>query len=116
MNLNDLPKTFALANEFKEGDLLIGGTRDDQLRKEAREQLASLRIGEISKAALVEDQVTEALHRSLVPELHDELARLTVDELKRILLGAGAAAWAQRYRDGLASEVIAAVAKLMTND
>ena len=116
MNLNELTKTFALANEFKEGDLSVGGTRDDQLRKEAREKLASLRIQEITTGALVEDQVTDTLHRSLDAAHSDELARLTVAELKRILLGAGAAAWVRRYSNGLASEVIAAVAKVMTNE
>ncbi len=116
MNLNELTKTFALANEFKEGDLSVGGTRDEHVRNEAREALASLRLGEITKAAFVEDQITERLHRSLDSELTDEMARLTVSDLKRILLGTDAGAWARRYGDGLASEVIAAVAKLMTND
>lgn len=116
MNLKDLTRIFALANEFKEGDLSVGATRDDQLRSEAREELASLRLGEITKAAFVDDQVTETLHCSLDSELRDGLARLTVGELKRILLGSGRAAWVRRYCDGLASEVIAAVAKVMTND
>jgi ethanolamine ammonia-lyase large subunit len=116
MNLQALTKTFVLANEFKEGDMSVGGTRDENERKEAREELSSLRLGKITKAAFVEDQLTETLHRSLDSELADELAGLSVSELKRILLGADAAAWTRRYRDGLASEVIAAVAKLMTND
>jgi ethanolamine ammonia-lyase large subunit len=116
MKLKELTQTFALANDFKEGDLPVGGTRDQQLRTEAREELASLRLGEITNAVFVEDQVTETLHRSLDWEHADELARLSVGELKRILLGTGGAAWARRYGDGLASEVIAAVAKLMTND
>ena len=112
----ELTKTLALANEFKEGDLSVGGTRDEHVRKEAREALASLRLGDINNAVLVEDQVTETLHRSLDSELMGELVHLTIGELKRILLGAEAAAWVRRYSDGLASEVIAAVAKLMTND
>jgi ethanolamine ammonia-lyase large subunit len=115
MNLNELIKIFALANEFKEGDQSVGGTRDDQLRAEARKELASLRLGEITNAVFVEDQVSEILHRSLDPEHTDELARLTVEELKGILLGPNVAAWARRYRDGLSSETIAAVAKVMTN-
>ncbi len=116
MHLNELTKIFALANEFKEGDVCVGGTRDDHLRTEAREELASLRLGEITNAVFVEDQVTETLHRSLDSELKDTLARLNVGDLKRILLGTDAAAWARLYRDGLASEVIAAVAKVMTSD
>ena len=116
MNLSELTKTFALANEFKEGDLSVGGTRDQQLRTEARAELASLRLGEISSCAFVQDQITETLQRSRDPRHKDELARLTVGDLKNILLGANGAAWARLYRDGLASEAIAAVAKIMTND
>lgn len=116
LNLNELTQTFALANEFKEGDLLVGGTRDEQVRKEAREALASIRLGEIAKTALVEDQVTEALGRAIDTQRSNELSRLTVGELKQILLAADAASWARRYRDGLTSEAIAATAKLMTND
>jgi ethanolamine ammonia-lyase large subunit len=116
MNLSALTKTFALANEFKEGDLSVGGTRDEQLRAEARAELASLRLGDISKAVFVQDQITETLQRSRNAEHTDQLARLTVGDLKNILLGSNGASWARLYRDGLASEVIAAVAKLMTND
>ena len=116
MTLEDLIQTFTLANDFKEGDLLVGGTRDDQTRKEAREALASLQLGEIAKAAFVQDQVTEVLGRAMDSELSNELSCLTVGEVKQLLLTADGAAWAQRYRDGLTSEAIAAVAKLMTNE
>lgn len=115
MNLNELSRLFALANEFKEGDLSVGGTRDDQLRAEAREELASLRIGEITNAVFVEDQITESIHRAVDSEYKAELDRLTLLDLKRILLGPDVAAWAPRYRDSLSSETIAAVAKVMTN-
>jgi len=115
MNLNELTKLFTLANEFKEGDLPVGGTRDVQLRAEARKEIESLRVKEIIDHVFVEDQVTDTLHRSLDPELTGELARLTVADLKRILLGTNAAVWARRYSGGLSSETIAAVAKVMTN-
>ena len=116
MNHNELTKTFALANDFKEGDLTVGGTRDDQLRSEARTELASMRLGAIANAGFVEDQVTETLHRSLDSKLADGLAHLTVDDLKQILLSPQAPAWTSHHADGLASEVVAAVAKVMTND
>jgi ethanolamine ammonia-lyase large subunit len=115
MNLNELTRLFALANEFKEGDLSVGGTRDDQLRAEAREELASLRIGDITNAVFVEDQISESIHRTVDSEHKADLDRLTVQDLKRILLGSNVAAWARRYRDSLSSETIAAVAKVMTN-
>lgn len=116
MNISELLKTFVLANDFKEGDMSVGGTRDDQLRKEARKQLESLSLGDIAKAVFVDDQVTETLQRSLDPKIKRELARFTVADLKQILLAPRAAEWTRRHRDGLSSEAIAAVAKVMTND
>lgn len=116
MTKNELLQIFALANEFKEGDLAVGGTRDDRMREEAREALASLTIGEITRTAFVEDQITEVLHRSLDKEITRELADVTVGGLKQTLLGPNVATWVTRYADGLASEAIAAAAKLMTDD
>ena len=55
----DLRLTFVLANEFKEGDLLVGGVDDDQVRNEARRSLGALRLSEIVPAAFVDDGVTE---------------------------------------------------------
>jgi ethanolamine ammonia-lyase large subunit len=116
MNRQELLQIFALANEFKEGDLPLGGTADDALRGQARTQLCGLRLGEITGTTLVEDEVSEALARSLNTILAAEISHLTVNELKAILLGPGAQAWARRYRDGLASEAIGAVVKVMTNE
>ena len=86
---NQLSQIFVLANEFKEGDLNVGGTRDDHIRREARDALAALSLGEIARAEFVEDQVTEALHRSLDPQLAGKVAHLTVAELRQILLVPG---------------------------
>lgn len=116
MNNRELARLLAQANDFKEGDLLVGGTRDEQERKEARERLSSLRLEEITSTMLIEDGVSEALTRSVSPRLASEMSRLTVNDLKRILLGPDLSAWIKQYRDGLASEVIAAVVKVMTND
>ncbi len=117
MNRQELLGTFALAGEFKEGDLVVGGTRDDRLRSEARRRLANLRLGEIARTSLVEDDVSELLARFADKNLVREIASLTVGSAKRMLLASGSAElWLQRYRDGLTSEMIAAVIKLMTND
>ena len=109
----DLRQTFVLANEFKEGDLLVGGADDARVRHEARRSLESLRLAEIGPA-FVDDGVTEALERSLhAPSLAD-ISGLTVGRLKQILLSPDGAAWIRRYRDGLRSEAIAAVVKVMS--
>lgn len=115
MTKMELAQILARANEFKEGDLLVGGTRDEQERKESRERLSTLRLGEIASVALIEDGISKALTRSISPRLASEISRLSVNDLKRILLGPDAVAWANQYRDGLRSEVIAAVVKVMTN-
>src|SRR6187397_2866098 len=101
---NQLSQIFVLANEFKEGDLNVGGTRDDHVRREARAALAALSLGDIARADFVEDQVTEALHRSLDPQLAGAVAHLTVADLKRILFSPQGASWIEHHRDGLCSE------------
>ena len=107
-------QTFVLANEFKEGDLLVGGA-DDAARARARRADRSRRFASArSVRSFVDDGVTEALERSLhAPSLAD-ISGLTVGRLKQILLSPDGAAWIRRYRDGLRSEAIAAVVKVMT--
>jgi ethanolamine ammonia-lyase large subunit len=112
----ELRRTFALANEFKEGDLLVGGTRDESARAAAREALGALKLGALGGGALVGDGVSEALAASLDSRLAAEIAGLTVGGLKAVLLGRGGAEWVRRYGEGLSSEAVAAVVKLLTNE
>jgi len=112
----ELLRIFALANEFKEGDLLVGGTRDETLRAAARAEVGALTLGALNGAALVEDGVSEALAGSLDARLAAEISHLTVGGLKGILLSGGGAEWVRRYGEGLSSEAVAGVVKLMTND
>ena len=116
MARDQLSQIFVLANEFKEGDLNFGGTRDDHIRREARDAVAALLLGDIARAEFVEDQVTEALHRSLDPQLAGKVAHLTNAELKRTLLSPQGASWIEHYRNGVSSEAAAAVVKIMSNE
>lgn len=116
MQRPELLTTLVLANAFKEGDLTLGGSRDEQVRTEARQALAALRMRDIMRTPCVDDGVSDALHRALNPTLAHDIEHLTIAEVRRILLGSHGAQWAQHYRDGLASEVIAAVVKVMTNE
>jgi ethanolamine ammonia-lyase large subunit len=116
MSRQEMIQTFVLANEFKEGDLSLGGTMDEGVRREARASLCALRLGDITRTLFVEDALSEALSRSLNTATAAEISHLTVAGLKSILLSAEGAAWAQRYRDGLSSESVAAVVKVMTNE
>ena len=104
------------ANEFKEGDLLVGGTRDELERKDARQILSTLRLGDFSKVDIVEDAVSEALTKSLNTNAAAEISHLTLGQLQRILLAKNGSDWIHGYSDGLTSEQIACVVKLMTNE
>ena len=115
MRREELLQVLVRANEFKDGDLLVGGTRDEAERREAREILSSLRLREIASTPLVDDCVTEALNRSVHPQLAFGHSAITVGELKQVLLGPAGGEWAARYGDGLSSEQIAAVVKLMSD-
>src|ERR1044071_3760239 len=116
MSRNQPTQIFVLANEFKEGDLNVGGTRDDHIRRQARDTLAAVTLGDIARSDFVEDQVTEALHRSLDPQLASKVAHITVADFKRILLSPQGASWIEHHRDGVSSEAAAAVVKIMTNE
>jgi len=116
MEAAGLALAMARANEFKEGDLGIGGTRDDDERREARSALSGVRLEDLGPASLIDDGVSEALASSLDRGLAAELSRLTVAGLKTRLLGPDGATWSGHYSPGLPSEAIAAAVKLMTDD
>ena len=61
--MNDWRLTLALANAFKEGDLSLGGTRDDTVRAEARRAILGTSLRTIRTTTLVEDGVSEAVTR-----------------------------------------------------
>ena len=111
-----LRRTFILANAFKEGDLPLGGSRDEAVRADARQQLLACRIGDIRRATFVDDGVTVALESARDRTKDSELDSLTVRQLAETLLSSTGQSWARRYRDALSSETIAAIAKVMTDD
>jgi ethanolamine ammonia-lyase large subunit len=116
MNYQEIITTFTLSNEFKEGDLLVGGTQDPAERHDARQRLAALRVSDIAATRFVADQVTDALSRWLDRKLLNEMSALTLGDIRRVLISENAASWVAQFRDGLPSEVIAGVVKLMTED
>src|SRR6185436_2172495 len=115
MNSQELKQLLVLANRFKEGDLLVGGSDDERVAQDARAQLASLRLADLTRTELIGDEVSEALARSLDRKLSAELSSRSVAEVRDVLLTEDAQRWASAYRDGLSSEAIAAVVKLMTD-
>ena len=115
MDMGKVRLIFARANEYKEGDLSVGGTTDEAVRMDAKREISAMQIADISKWVFVEDALTEAISRSVSRNLLAEISHLTMLELKDILLGPNCAKWVIKYSDGLPSEVIAAVVKIMTN-
>jgi ethanolamine ammonia-lyase large subunit len=116
MQQRELAQLLVCANAFKEGDLLVGGTRDEYERVAARQRLAALSLGDIMRTVLVEDGVSDVLQRSLHAERASTIASVTIGELRRLLLRPDGGAWVRRYGAGLASEVIAAVVRVMSNE
>jgi ethanolamine ammonia-lyase large subunit len=114
--LNELRRAFALANALKEGDLSVGGTTDDTVRADARRFLLHTRVGEIRRTPFVDDGVSAALEETRDRSRDGELDTLTIGGLKQTLLSAAGPSWARDHKEALASEVIAAVAKVMTDD
>jgi ethanolamine ammonia-lyase large subunit len=116
MTEQELRHAFSLANAFKEGDLRVGGTRDDKVREDARGLLLSTTVGEVRGCTFVHDGVTAALRESRDRRFDHELDSLTVAQFRDLLLKPSAPAWVVKRSGALPSEVIAAVVKVMTND
>jgi ethanolamine ammonia-lyase large subunit len=115
MDPDELRTRLLLANHFKEGDLPLGGTRDDRVREDARRALLATRLADIRRATLVDDGVSDTLERARDRRFDHELDPLTVEDFSRILLSPGAASWLRPRCDGLSSEAIAAAAKVMSD-
>jgi ethanolamine ammonia-lyase large subunit len=109
-------RLFVVANAFKEGDLLVGGTRDDRLRDDARRELLAVSVRDLRRTALVDDSISEFIDRGRERSRDGDIDALTIGHVKEILLGRHAAAWARAYRDTLPSEAAAAVVKVMTGE
>src|SRR5688572_4053834 len=116
MDSDALLRTFVLANAFKEGDLPVGGTRDDHVRADARRDLLAMGVADIRHSVFVDDGVSVALERGRDRSRDSELDSLTISRIKETLLGATGPEWARAHRDALPSEVIAALAKVMTDE
>jgi ethanolamine ammonia-lyase large subunit len=116
VNDRELRQLFVLANAFKEGDLSVGGTADDNLRADARRALLATSLQDIRRGRFVDDGVTAALEQSRDRRFDQELDALDVAQFKAALIGPDAASWAVRRCNALPSEAIAAVVKIMSNE
>ncbi|MEQ8786139.1 MAG: ethanolamine ammonia-lyase subunit EutB [Pirellulaceae bacterium] len=103
------------ANEFKEGDQIVGvAAVDDASRERARALLADTRVGDLDAHPLLEDKLFALIEAHRDREAADKTAGLTLGELKQFLLTKSEDE-IKAVAGGLSSDVIACVVKLMSN-
>lgn len=103
------------ANEFKEGDAIVGvAAADDAERQLARQLLSATRLGDINAHPLLVDDLYRHLQTSLNGQVQQQLDAWTFAELKAFLLTEPEAA-IHAIMPGLSSDVIGCVVKLLTN-
>ncbi|HZN32169.1 MAG TPA: ethanolamine ammonia-lyase subunit EutB [Pirellulaceae bacterium] len=104
------------ANPFKEGDQIVGvAAADAAARETARGLLAATRIEQIDVHPPLEDKLFRLLQQSRDAQAAAAAARLTLGELKRLLLHEDEAA-IRRLMPGLSSDTIGCVVKLLSDE
>lgn len=104
------------ANAFKEGDQILGvAAGDEALRSQARQMLSNTRLGDILQHPLFEDGLYSCLLDHLAADSVQRTRSMTVGELKNFLLTKDASD-IQPLLDGLCSDVIGCVVKIMSNE
>jgi ethanolamine ammonia-lyase large subunit len=116
----DLREVFARANEEKSGDRLAGiAAHTERERVAAKLALADVTLGEIVDRPLIDpghDEVTRLILETLDQETFRAIRGLTVGEFREYLLDdAVGEQELHRLRWAITPEVVAAVAKLMSN-
>ncbi|MCO6456740.1 MAG: ethanolamine ammonia-lyase subunit EutB [Pirellulaceae bacterium] len=104
------------ANEFKEGDQIVGvAAANEDSRLHARQLLEATRLSDIDEQPVHRDALFDLLRETTRGVRAAETARLTLGELKQFLLASDAAAIEALSAD-LSSDAIGCVVKLMTNE
>ena len=104
------------ANDFKEGDLTIGvGAQDEATRKIARELLANTKIGDLYEHPLFVDDLQKLIWKTTDQGQYEKVKDWTMGELKEFLLTQSESD-IKGIMNGLTSDTIGCVPKLMTND
>jgi len=116
----DLKEVLAKANEEKSGDRLAGiAPEDDAERVAAKIVLSDMTLGDIRENPVVpyeEDEVTRIIQDDLNETIYSSIRNWTVGELREwILAETTSTEMIRRVSRGMSSEMIAAVAKLMSN-
>lgn len=114
----DIKDLLAKANEEKSGDMLCGiAAGSTQERVAAKIVLADVALEDLRNNPVVpyeEDEVTRVIQDSLDLEAYSKIKAMTVGELREFLLSSSLRD-IDSVRNGLTSEMISAVTKLMSN-
>lgn len=114
-DLDQFKRWLGAANDFKEGDALIGvAAADDRHCEQARQLLSQTRLGQIDAHPPLVDELYHAIQSSVDRSVQQKLAAWTMQELKRFLLTRDETA-IKAILPGLSSDVIGCVVKLMSN-
>ncbi len=119
-SFSDLRELFAKANEEKSGDQLAGiAARSERERVAAKRKLADLALADIVQQPLIDpdtDDVSRLIHETFDQEGFAPIQSMTVGELREhILDDAIGEASLKKLLWALTPEVVAAVAKIMSN-
>ncbi len=103
------------ANEFKEGDAILGvAAADDESRQHARTLLANTRLGDMDRHTPARDDLAKYI-AAVRPSAQRDVSGWTLGELKKFLLDSRDEQAIHAIKGNLSSDVIACVVKLMSN-
>lgn len=117
-NFSDVKEVLAKANEEKSGDRLAGIIASStEERVAAKIVLSELTIGDLRNNPVVDydiDEVTRVIQDGVDEEIYSKIKSMTIGEFREFILSSSGEE-IKGIRDGLTSEVIAGVTKLMSN-
>ena len=113
-------EVLAKANEYKSGDELAGvAAATAEERVAAKAVLAELKLSDLRNNPVIpyeEDEVTRIIQDDVNEKIYDEIKNWTVSEFREWILDLKTTGdKIKRISKGLTSEMVAAVAKLMSN-
>jgi len=117
-NFNDVKEVLAKANEEKSGDRLAGviaGSIEERVA--AKVVLSELTIGDLRNNPVVDydtDEITRVIQDGVNKVVYNRIKGMTIGNFREFLLSSSGEE-IKEIRDGLTSEVIAGVTKLMSN-
>lgn len=117
-NFKDVKEVLAKANEEKSGDRLAGIIANStEERVAAKIVLSELTIGDLRNNPVVDydkDEITRVIQDTVDEGSYNKIKGMTIGEFREFLLAKSGEEIAE-IRNGLTSEVIAGVTKLMSN-